>query len=43
MKIAIDIDEVLAELMDGLIKYHNQHYGTNHGRNDFFSRLMRGH
>jgi len=37
IKIGIDIDEVLADFMNPLIKFHNNRYGTSFKRNDFAS------
>lgn len=35
MKIAIDVDEVLAEYQNGFIEFHNKYYGTNLKRHHF--------
>jgi uncharacterized protein len=35
MKIAVDIDEVLRELVGGFCEYHNKIYGTNFSYSDF--------
>jgi len=37
MLIAIDLDEVLADTLTSLIKYHNNEYDTSFRRADFFS------
>lgn len=37
MKIAIDLDEVIAGFLDAFIKYHNDAYQTNFNKLDFFS------
>lgn len=37
MKIAVDIDEVLANYLSNLIEYHNATYGTNFKREQFYS------
>jgi len=37
MKIAVDIDEVLADLLNQIILFHNEKYGTNFKRDDFYS------
>lgn len=37
MNIALDIDEVLAELLEAFIQYHNSTYGTDATKKDFFS------
>lgn len=37
MNIGVDIDEVLAELMDSYFQYHNQKYNTNIQKKDMFS------
>ncbi|MEK6905956.1 MAG: hypothetical protein AABX24_06145 [Nanoarchaeota archaeon] len=37
MNIGVDIDEVLAELMDSYFQYHNQKYNTNVQKKDMFS------
>jgi uncharacterized HAD superfamily protein len=37
MKIAIDIDDVLADFMVALIEFHNKTYKTKFKKNDFFS------
>lgn len=37
MNIAVDLDEVVADLLSNLILFHNNVYGTNLKRSDFFS------
>jgi 5'(3')-deoxyribonucleotidase len=37
MKIGIDIDEVIADFLSGMIDYHNKNYGTNLKPEDFKS------
>lgn len=37
MRIGIDLDEVLADFMSAIIKFHNSKYKTNFNRNDFHS------
>ena len=37
MKIAIDLDEILCEFLEGLIKYYNQRFKTSYKKEDFFS------
>jgi len=37
MKIAIDLDEIIAGFLDALIKYHNDSYKTTYHKSDFFS------
>ena len=37
MKIGIDLDEVLADFLTALLKYHNATYGTNLKREQFLS------
>ncbi len=37
MKIGVDIDEVLADLMNPLVRFHNENYGTNFSREHFTS------
>ncbi len=35
--IAIDVDEVLSPFVEGLVAWHNTHYGTAYSINDFFT------
>jgi uncharacterized protein len=35
MKIGIDVDEVLCELLDGFLKFYNEKYGRKFAREDF--------
>ncbi len=37
MKIAIDLDEIIAGFLDAFIKYHNNTYNTTYHKSDFFS------
>jgi len=37
MKIGIDLDEVLADFLSSLIKFHNDKYGTSYSRDQFHS------
>lgn len=37
MKIAIDLDEIIAGFLDAFIKYHNDIYKTTFHKSDFFS------
>ena len=37
MKIAIDLDEIIAGFLDAFIKYHNNTYKTTFHKSDFFS------
>ena len=37
MKIAVDMDEVLATFCDQFIEFHNYKYKTKYNKNDFFS------
>lgn len=37
MRIGIDIDEVLANTLNGVIAFHNERYGTCFKKEDFFS------
>ncbi|MEK6809197.1 MAG: hypothetical protein AABY40_00830, partial [Nanoarchaeota archaeon] len=37
MIIGVDIDEVLAELMEAYLEYHNQNYNTKMQKKDMFS------
>lgn len=37
MNIGIDVDEVLAEMVEAFLEYHNHTYGTNYVKKDMFS------
>ena len=37
MNIGIDVDEVLAELLEAFLEYHNYTYGTKYTKKDMFS------
>ena len=37
MNIGIDVDEVLAELVEAFLEYHNHTYGTKYTKKDMFS------
>lgn len=37
MRIGVDVDEVIAETLNGVIAFHNERYGTNFKKADFFS------
>ncbi len=37
MIIGVDVDDVLADFMNSMIKYHNDRYDTNYSREDFRS------
>lgn len=37
MNIGIDVDEVLADLVEAFLEYHNHNYGTNYAKKDMFS------
>ncbi|MDP3698387.1 MAG: hypothetical protein Q8R47_02265 [Nanoarchaeota archaeon] len=41
MNIGVDVDEVLAELMEAYLQYHNQNYNTNAHKKDMFSYSYR--
>jgi uncharacterized HAD superfamily protein len=40
MKIAVDLDEILAEFVEGFLKYHNAVYNTVFKKEDFFCYSM---
>ncbi|MFP4568157.1 MAG: 5' nucleotidase, NT5C type [Candidatus Woesearchaeota archaeon] len=37
MRVGVDLDEVLCEFVQGLIRFHNANYGTSLSYDDFFS------
>ena len=41
MNIGVDVDEVLAELMEAYLQYHNQNYNTKTQKKDMFSYSYR--
>ena len=41
MNIGVDVDDVLAELMEAYLLYHNQHYNTKTQKKDMFTYSYR--
>lgn len=37
MRIGVDVDEIIADTLNALIRFHNEAYGTNLKKSDFFS------